>query len=188
MKQKKILVLLGSPRKKGNSALLTHRIAKGAEDAGAVVETVYLQGLTIAPCRACNGCRKNDAGDCVVDDDMQPLYDKIRAADALVYASPVYWFTVSAQLKQFMDRIYAFGAKDYSELAGKKGAVAMSFGDSDAFNSGCVNALRTFQDAFRYVGMEMVGMVYGSASERGEIEANTDLMDRATRLGRKLAR
>lgn len=185
--QKKILVLLGSPRKKGNSTLLANRIIKGAEDAGALVETVYLHGLNIAPCRACEGCRQKDAKDCVVDDDMRPLYDKIRGVDALVYASPIYWFTVSAQLKLFMDRCYAFGAKDYRELAGKKAAVAMSFGDSDAFNSGCVNALRTFQDAFGYVGMKLEGMVYGSASDRGEIEANTDLVDRATYLGRKLA-
>jgi len=64
----------------------------------------------------------------------------------------------------------------------------MSYGDPDPFVSGCVNALRTFQDAFRYVGATMVGMVYGSADKPGEIESNQSLLDEAEALGKKLAR
>jgi hypothetical protein len=62
----------------------------------------------------------------------------------------------------------------------------MSFGDADAFNSGCVNALHTFQDAARYVGANLVGMVYGSADKPGEIKSNTALMQQAKALGKKL--
>ena len=183
---KKVLVLLGSPRKKGNSFELAQGISAGVREAGGEVETVYLNGLKISPCQACNACHKEDRSGCAVDDDMQTLYPKISEADALVLASPVYWFTVSAQIKLFMDRWYAFGAEDYQALTGKKAAVAMSFGDADPFVSGCVNALRTFQDAFSYVGIELAGMVYGSADEPGEIKSNQELMGKAFQLGRTL--
>ena len=63
----------------------------------------------------------------------------------------------------------------------------MSYGDSDPFNSGCINALRTFQDAYRYAGAKIAGMVYGSADKTGEIKDNTVLMKQAEDLGKKLA-
>ena len=182
----KVLVLLGSPRKKGNSAELARHIAMGAEKAGAEVETVYINGLKISPCQACNSCQKTGASGCAVNDDMQQLYPKISSADALVMASPVYWFTVSAQTKIVMDRWYAFGANEYKDLIGKRMAVAMSYGDTDPFTSGCVNALRTFQDACRFIGIKLVGQVYGSADQPGEISANAELMKQAEELGQKL--
>ena len=183
---KKILVLLGSPRKKGNSTTLAQKIIEGAEAAGAAVEKIYLHGLNIAPCHACYGCAKPGSKSCVIDDDMQPIYQKLIDADAWVIASPVYWFTVSAQTKVFMDRCFALFNIKKEVFAGKKIAIAMSYGDSDAFNSGCVNALRTFQDAFAYVGANIVGMVYGSAEKPGEIESNQSLMQAAEVLGQKL--
>ena len=73
-------------------------------------------------------------------------------------------------------------------MKGKKIAIAMSYGDSDAFNSGCVNALRSFQDAYAYVGARIVGMVYGSAESPGEIASNTALMAEAEELGKRLMR
>ena len=182
----KILVLLGSPRKKGNSAILAHKIIEGAEAAGATVEQIYLHGRNIAACQACYACQKPDSKGCAIDDDMQPIYQKLLDADAWVIASPVYWFSMSAQTKLFLDRCYALLAYKESAFAGKRIAVAMSYGDADPFVSGCVNALRTFQDAFAYVGARMVGMVYGSAEKPGEIESNQSLMQAAEVLGRKL--
>ncbi|MBU0513217.1 MAG: flavodoxin family protein [Proteobacteria bacterium] len=186
MDKKKVLVLLGSPRKKGNSATLAGRIAAGAEGAGAEVEMVYLHGLKISPCQSCYACHKPKSEGCAIDDDMQPLYAKLKAADAWVFAGPVYWFSMSAQTKLVMDRLFAMGAYKI-DPRGKKAGVAMSFGDTDPFTSGCVNALRTFQDAFRYIGLPLAGIVYGSANEPGEIAANATLMQQAEELGKKLA-
>jgi len=73
-------------------------------------------------------------------------------------------------------------------FVGKRVAIAMSYGDADPFVSGCVNALRTFQDAFRYAGAKMVGMVYGSAENPGEIESNHSLMEQAEALGQRLVK
>jgi multimeric flavodoxin WrbA len=184
---KKILVVIGSPRRKGNSAALAKQVAAGAKETGAKVETVFLQGMNIQPCTACDACRKKLKKDCIIKDDMKALYPKIKAADGIVIASPIYWFTVSAQTKLFMDRWYALGGEDGYDLAGKKFAIALAYADADPFTSGAVNALRTFQDAFNFIGAEVVGTVYGSAWKAGEITKNKALMDAAYDLGRKIA-
>ena len=182
----KILVVQGSPRKKGNSIGLAEQIVKGAESVGAVAEKIYLHGKNISPCQACYACQRPDSSGCAIDDEMQPIYKKLIDADCGIIASPVYWFTMSAQTKLFMDRCLALLAYKKDVFAGKRIAIAMSYGDSDVFKSGCVNALRTFQDAFSYVGANIVGMVYGSAEKPGEIKSNQPLMDQAEALGKKL--
>jgi multimeric flavodoxin WrbA len=185
-KTKKVLVLLGSPRKKGNSTTLAEQIIKGAEAAGASVERIYLHGQNMSPCHACYGCRKENSKGCVIDDDMQPIYKKLVASYAWVIASPVYWFTMSAQTKIFLDRCFALFNDKKNYFKGKRIAIAMSYGDADSFSSGCVNALRTFQDAFAYTGSTIVGMVHGSADKPGEIKSNKKLMAQAEELGKEL--
>jgi len=188
MAGKKVLVVMGSPRKEGNSATLAKQVAAGAEAAGAEVESFYLHEMNIQPCTACDACREETAKDCVIDDDMHTLYPNLRRADGLVIASPVYWFTVSAQTKAFMDRWYALGnpQEEYATFSGKRIGIILTYADVDPFASGAVNALRTFQDAFKYVGAEIVGMIYGCASEAGEIGNNRDLMEKAYELGKRL--
>jgi multimeric flavodoxin WrbA len=185
-KTKQVLVILGSPRRKGNSSTLAAQISRGAKSAGAEVETVFLHALKISPCRGCNTCQKENSKGCAVKDKMQEIYPKLIKADAWVIASPVYWFTMSAQTKIFMDRCYALIAYAENPFAGKRIAIAMSYGDVDPVRSGCVNALRTFQDAFRYAGSKIVGMVYGSATDAGEIADNKALMQEAEELGKRL--
>jgi multimeric flavodoxin WrbA len=183
---KKVLVLLGSPRKKGNSALLAERIAKGAKSVGAKVETLFMHGMNIAPCKSCYACQKPDSKGCSINDDMQHVYKKLMEADAWVIASPVYWFTMSAQTKLWMDRCFALLPFAKEAFVDKRIAIAMSYGDIDPVKSGCVNALRTFQDALGYVQACIVGMVYGSAMDAGEIKNNDALMKEAEELGKQL--
>lgn len=185
-KTDKVLVLLGSPRKKGNSAILAERIARGAKSAGAKVETVFLHGLDIRPCTGCYKCQKPGARGCVIKDDMQAVYRAMKDCDAWVIASPVYWFTMSAQTKLWMDRCLAYTTYAKDPFSNKRIAIAMSYGGDDPFDSGCINALRTFQDAYGYAGAKIAGMVYGSAMDAGAIKANDALMKAAEALGRKL--
>ena len=187
MAGKKVVILLGSPRRSGNSAALAERIAAGAKAAGAKVETFYLHGMKIAPCTACEGCHKPRAKGCVIRDDMDTLYPKLKKADVLVFASPIYWFTVSAQMKLAMDRCYALIGPRGHAFRGKRIGLAFAFGGEDAFDSGCTNAIRAFQDAMAFIGAPIVGMVYGSAGGAGDIKSNAKVMDDATELGRKLA-
>ena len=182
----KVLVLLGSPRKKGNSAILAEQIAKGAKSGNAKVKTIYLHGKNIAPCKGCMSCQKKGSKGCSIRDDMQEIYLKLIEADAWVIASPVYWFTMSAQTKIFMDRCFALPAYQKDPFRGKRIAIAMTYGDEDPFTSGCINALRTFQDAYGYTESPIVGMVYGSAMDAGHIQSNKKVMQEAFDLGKKL--
>ena len=187
MPGKRIVIVKGSPRKNGNSAVLADQVAAGARAAGAEVESFYLHGMEINACDACDACHTEAYAGCIVEDDMQEIYPSLHEADALVIASPVYWFTVSAQTKLFMDRCYAMIDAEGYALRGKKIGIVMCYGDSDPFDSGAVNAFRTFQDSFRYIGAEIAGFIYGSASDPGEIRGNDAVMAAAFKLGEKLA-
>jgi hypothetical protein len=85
-----------------------------------------------------------------------------------------------------MDRLYALGGPQGNTLRGKQIGIILTYGDPDPFSSGAVNAIRTFQDAFSYIGSTIVDMVYGSASEPGEIKVNHGLMERAYTMGQQL--
>jgi multimeric flavodoxin WrbA len=187
MDNRYIMVLHGSPRLNGNSAALAEQAASGARFAGADVETFFLHGMDIRPCDACDSCQGVSEGACMIDDDMQLLYPKLRQAAGILIASPVYWFTLSAQTKLCIDRWYALEGTQGSALAGKRFGLLLSYGDIDPFTSGAINALRTFQDMVGYLKGEVVGYVYGSASKAGEIRSQSDLMEKAYRLGQEIA-
>ena len=186
MAASKIVITLGSPREKGNSTVLAMRAADGVREAGGEVEVFRLHAMAIRPCRGCDACRRNRDYRCVHPDDMATIYASLRDAEGLLIASPIYWFTMSAQTKLFMDRLYAFAGPSGWGLAGKRIGIVLTYADPDPFVSGAVNALRTFQDAFRHVGAPIVGMVYGRARTAGEAGDNAGLLREAYELGKKL--
>jgi multimeric flavodoxin WrbA len=181
---KNILILKGSPREKGNSSVLADQVAAGAKSNGAKVESIYLHGLDIRACDACDLCEQGNG--CVINDDMQDLYPKIEAADAIVLASPVYWFTFSAQMKLCIDRCYAYQASGWKEMQGKQYALVLTYGDTDLYTSGGINAISTFETMCRYLKAEVAGMVYGTMSDVGDAEKQPEVMEQAYQLGRKL--
>jgi multimeric flavodoxin WrbA len=181
---KHILIVNGSPRKKGNSVLLAEQVMLGAREAGAQVEIFFLHNMSIQPCNACDACQETQ--DCTIQDDMQILYPKLRRADAIVIASPIYWFTISAQTKLFIDRWYALQGSPGNALAGKQIGIVLTYGDTDPFTSGAVNAIHTFQDMCRYIGADIAGIVYGSATKEGEIQNQPSLLEKAYKLGQQL--
>ncbi len=130
-KAAKILLLQGIPRKKGNSIALAEQIVEGAESVGATVEKIFLHSQDISPCQACYACQRPDSIGCAIDDEMQPIYNKLIKADCWIIASPVYWFAMSAQTKLFMDRCFALPAYKKDAFAGKRIAIAMSYGDKE---------------------------------------------------------
>jgi multimeric flavodoxin WrbA len=101
----RVLVFLGSPRKGGNSEVLTEALLKGVRQAGGEPEIIRLCDLNISPCLNCGGCDKT--GKCVVDDDMTPLYDKILSTNLIILASPIFFYGITAQAKAFIDRCQA---------------------------------------------------------------------------------
>jgi multimeric flavodoxin WrbA len=105
----KILAIYGSPRRKGNTALLLQKAVQGAKEAGAKVEEVVLRDLKMSPCLEIYGCKKD--GRCVIKDDFQNVYDQILSCKGLMLASPIFFYTVSAYTKILMDRSQSFWVK-----------------------------------------------------------------------------
>ena len=105
------LIFLGSPRKNGNSAHLLQQIIQGIEQTGGEWELIRLPELDIHACIACGSCEKT--GECVFKDDMQPLYKKIGRADRIIIASPIYFYSVTAQTKVFIDRCQTLWSRKY---------------------------------------------------------------------------
>lgn len=99
---KKVIGIIGSPRREGNTDILVSKVLEGAKKAGASVEKIYLTDLEIEPCRGCNVCVSRKA--CVIDDDMGPLLEKMGESQVWVLGSPVYWWGPTAQFKAFLDR------------------------------------------------------------------------------------
>jgi multimeric flavodoxin WrbA len=101
----KVLGIVGSPRKNGNTEILMKEVLGVAREAGCETGTFLLSEKQVAPCDACGTCF--ETGSCVVQDDMQELYKMLEQADAVVFGSPVYFGSVSAQTKAVMDRMFA---------------------------------------------------------------------------------
>lgn len=185
-----ILIVNGSVRRNSNSRLLSSMVAEGAGEKDNVVEIVEIGGLDIKPCRGCEACLADGAKGCVVNDDMRALYPKVKSADVLVLVSPIYWFTLCGQTKQFLDRCFAVAAvpdpDGKSPFARKKLGAVLVYGDVDPFKSGCVNAIRTLQDIAAYTGAVWAGALYGSAYAEGEIAENAELMEQAREYGRNM--
>ncbi|MFC1952309.1 flavodoxin family protein [Chloroflexota bacterium] len=102
----KVLGIVCSPRKLGNTEILIEEALAAAREAGAQTELVLVAGKNIAPCDGCGSCRKT--GVCIIKDDMQPIYKQLEIADAVLFGTPVYFHNVSAQAKAIMDRTYLF--------------------------------------------------------------------------------
>lgn len=183
----RLIILKGSPNKNGNSSILADRVAQGAKDSGMEVDSFLLHDMKINPCDACDFCQGLGDGNCIVEDDMQLIYPKLISAAAILLASPIYWFTISAQLKLCIDRWYALEGPEGNALAGKRFGVVLAYGDSDPYTSGAINAIRTIQDVCRYIKGEFIGVAYGSALKAGEIEKLPEILQQAYNLGGKLA-
>ena len=180
-----IIILKSSPRKLGNSNVLADQVAEGAREAGAEVESINLHGMDIRPCDGCDFCR--ETGTCVLKDDMQPLYPKLLKADGVVLASPIYWFTYSAQLKICIDRWYALFNDRGDFFKSKPFGIILTYGDDDLYSSGGINAMHTIESMCRFLKADIVGWVHGSLNDIGDAQKHPELMTKARELGRKLA-
>lgn len=176
----KILVITGSPRKDGNSDMLADAFIKGANSSGNEVTKLSAAHMDIAGCLACDYCLKNE-GTCIQKDDMQKVYDAIYSADTLVFATPVYFFGMTAQIKSVIDRLYAAMAKP---LPVKSSVLLVSLGGSAETDA--TDTISTYQTMAKYLNWENKGMVVvDNVNGKGEITGNPALLE-AEVLGRNL--
>lgn len=174
---KKVLILSGSPRKSGNSDLLCGAFLKGATEAGHHVEKIRVAEKKIGYCRACYACR--DTGVCVIKDDMAEVLQKMIDTDVLVLASPVYFYSIDAQLKALIDRTVA----RWTEVKNKElyYIVTAADGESEAAET-TIACFRGYADCIE--GAKEMGTIYGmGVYEKGEIEPTT-AMSQAYEMGK----
>lgn len=186
----KVLFITSSWRKHSNSSWLSAQAAEAAQKSGHEVTTTDIARLTIGPCRACMGCRKNKDGRCILKDDMGQFYPMLEEADVIVFTSPVYWFNLCGQIKQFIDRCYALGGKEFPDgmncFSNKKIGLVLAHEGDDPYDSGGINAIRSIQDTCSYLGATFAGALYGCANDAGEAANNPALLKKAKEYGAAL--
>lgn len=174
---KKILILSGSPRKGGNSEALCKQFELGAKESGNIVETIHIADKKIDYCKACYYCR-NHGGKCVINDDMGEILQKIIEADIIVLSSPVYFYSIDAQLKAVIDRTVA----RWLEVKNKEFYYIVTCADEEKSSTKTTLAcFRGYADCVE--GAIEKGVVYGTGVyEKGEI-INKKAMQEAYNFG-----
>lgn len=175
---KNVLIISSSPRRHGNSDLLCDMFAKGAEESGSNVEKIFLKDKEINYCIGCGVC--NTTHSCVIKDDMAEILDKMVNADVIVLATPVYFYSMAAQMKTLIDRT----VPRYTEISDKVFYFIMTAADPDRA------ALERTLEGFRGFtedcldGAREAGIIYGTGAwQIGEIK-NTDAYEQAYQMGK----
>ena len=178
---KNILILMGSPRKNGNTSILCDEFKRGAEEAGHNVEKINVAGMKINGCLGCNGCQRN-GGTCVQKDDMTDIYGKILAADVVVLASPIYYYTWTAQLKAVIDRTYAMlGTMHNKEFY----MISTCMSPNEAYCGVMIDSFRTYLGCYDETITEG-GYVFGFGTGAPGDVKTTDAMQKAYEMGKAL--
>ncbi len=186
-----VLGVCGSPRRDGNTELLLKELLRGSRDAGAQTEEILLRDLKIAPCLEIYACKKD--GRCPIPDDMQPLYAKLTEVDVLVLASPIFFYTVSAHTKAFIDRCQALWARKYllkqpvapGKLSRRGVFLAVGGTKGTRLFDGALLTVKYFFDALDMTLYR--SLLYPSIDAKGDIIKHPTAMAEAYALGRELA-
>jgi len=182
---KRILGVVGSPRRDGNTHILVSRILEAAQEAGAQTDLLLLGGLTIRECDGCHACWKGKG--CCKNDDMVELYPRITESDVIVFGTPVYWYGPTALMKAFLDRFVFFNSpENRRKIAGHGAVLAIPFEETTPETGALTVAL--FKKSFDYLQMRLLGQVLApGVGDRGEILSKADILSEARRLGLRVA-
>lgn len=185
-----ILGIMGSPRVGGNSDILLDDALAGAEKAGAQVEKIILDKMKISGCKDCKKC--NETGLCILKDDMHEIHKKIVEADAIIHSVPVYFWSMTSQMKAYLDRWCAlFDAnwqwqkQYYSKMKGKRIGLITVCGDSNVHTADPI--VHSFKSTVENTKMQWLGTVMASANDRGDILKDEKARKKAIELGEKAA-
>ncbi len=178
--RKTVLVLSASPRRGGNSDILCDQFVKGAQEAGHQAEKIFLGDKTIGYCIGCETCMRN-GGICVQDDDMEGILSKMIGADVIVLATPVYFYSMDAQLKTVIDRTVA----RYTEVANKEFYfIATAATNEQKLLESTIEGLRGFTSCLNRA--QERGVIYGcGAWKKGDIRKK-DAMDQTYEMGKHI--
>ena len=175
----RVLGIIGSPRRGGNTEILVDEVLEGAEEAGALIEKVILNNLNINPCQACNSCYKT--GKCIQNDDMSTLFEKMEQSRIWVLGTPIYWWGPTAQFKTFLDRWYS---PKHREFKGKRVILVIPLGgEHEKYARHTVGILT---DVLDYLGIELFDTIIApGVNRRGAVHRNSKLLEKAYNIGKE---
>jgi Multimeric flavodoxin WrbA len=179
---KKIVILNGSPHKTGKTMTLVNEVSNAIKDKALEIKTYDLNTMQISGCQGCYGCKKT--GKCVIKDDMQSIYEDINNADGVIFATPVFFWQMTAQLKLTIDRLFAYFKQDYSSFLSpnKKALLLATFGGGD---------MSQYQNYFDTVGKSLVFagfgeykvLITGGLRDSKELLERSDVLSNAKDMG-----
>lgn len=182
----KVIGIVGSPRRNGNTNLVVQEILNGAAEAGAETKNFLLNEMNYRGCQACDYCKTHDR--CKLEDDLIPLFKEMAEADGIVFGAPIYFAQFSGQTRLFLDRCYSLINPDYSSRlpAGKKAVIVGAQGMPDPA------AYKAVYEEFggelsRFMGMDVKDILVAAGYHApGEVKNNLELMTKAKNTGLNL--
>lgn len=173
----KVLGIVGSARRGGNTDVLVEEVLAGATAAGAQVEKIMLADLDIRPCKGCWAC--NQQGQCIQNDDLPELVEKLIDAQVWVLGTPIYWWGPSAQLKAFIDRWVSLQRTAFTQ---KRLILTIPMGGGS--ESYAKHTVGMFHDIVNYLGIDLRGIILApGVSKKGEVRQEKKVMEKAYREG-----
>jgi multimeric flavodoxin WrbA len=178
----KVLVITASLREKSNSDILAERLIAGAREAGHEVEEISLKGKEILFCTGCLSCQKTQK--CVRKDDAVRIAEEVKNADTLVFATPIYYYEMSGQMKTLLDRLNPLYPSDYRFR--KVYLLSVAAEDEETTPEKAVNGLQGWVDCFDQA--ELAGSLFcGGINDPGEVSKKTEALEKAYAFGKALA-
>ena len=186
---KKAVILIGSPRKNGSTAVLAREAERGLSERGIGTKTIFLNELEARGCQACYYCKKHDVAECAVKDDMQEIHRLMRESDGIIVAAPIYFGDVTAQTKIWLDRLFPFIGMDLSpKMPGRK-PVSFIFTQNQPDAGLFEKPVRSFMYMTGLTGLVAKGHLIAYDLDAGfkpPVAEKREFMDRAYRIGRDL--
>ncbi len=188
---KKILILNGSPKKNGNTAILVDWFIQGAKAKGAKTEVVRTDFLKykVNGCISCRRCQVSDIYECVIKDDAQPVLAKMNDVDVIVMATPLYFYGASAQLKLVMDRMFSLFKWDNDNdtmTTNLKNKTLVLIGSAYE-DIGLKDLENPFKITAKYAGMKFASLLVPNAGESGEVKDIPGIKAKTIAFGKKMA-
>jgi multimeric flavodoxin WrbA len=187
-----VLILVGSPRRAGNSALLADAVRQGVEASGSTARIRHLDDHISHFLRDCRSCRRDD-GECSIEDGYRALFfDDFLPAEAVVFCTPIYWYGMSAQTKAFFDRSFCYYAASYpasqavvEQMQGKR--LGLVLASEETYPGAELGIVHQIQEFSRYTRSRFVGCARGVGNSRAEVTKDpNDPIAAARRLGAEI--
>jgi multimeric flavodoxin WrbA len=181
---RKVLAIVGSPRKGGNTDILIQRVAEGAISKGAQVNTLHLGKVNIRECDGCHLCWQGKP--CPKRDDMLDICSAIIENDVIIFGTPVYWYGPTALMKALIDRLVYFNCpENRAKIRGKQAAIVIPFEEENPETAKPV--VEFFEKCLNYLEMSVAGaIIVGGVSDKGDVLKKPACLSEAFELGKKL--